>query len=219
VAEPLRLTGRSSSHFTRVAAIFAHELGLAFELEVAHELTATGAASYGGNPALKVPTLHVGAAQVFGAENICRRLVELAGRSADPRIVLSEHMRTDLLRNAQELVWHAMAAQVQLRMGLTLCGLPADNPFFTKAAAGRAGALAWLESRVDQALGQLPALRDISLLEVTLFCLIEHVQFRPTLPLEPYPRLHAFAAAFAQRDSARRTVFRLDPAPDAQDKP
>ena len=209
----LRLTGRSSSHFTRAAAIFAHELGVPFDLDVVHDLTALGAAAYGGNPALKVPTLHVGEAAHFGTENICRKLAEVAGRARDRRVVLPEHVTADVARNAQELVWHAMAAQVQLVVGVSFAGLPPGNVFFAKAEAGLRGALTWLEENVERALETLPAPRDVSVLEVTLFCLVEHIAFRPTVPLSGDSVLRSFAAGFASRASARRTVFRLDPAP------
>ena len=211
----LRLTGRSSSHFTRVARMFAHELNVPLEFAIVHDLTALEAATFDGNPALKLPTLHVGPSPLFGTENICRRLIELAGRTADPRIVLPEYVTADLGRNAQEMVWHAMAAQVQLRMGLALAKLSADNVFFTKIQAGMAGALTWLETHLDQALALLPASRDVSLFEVTLFCLLEHIAFSSTLPLDRYIRLLRFASAFGERESARRTSYRFDPRPDS----
>lgn len=211
---PLRLTGRSSSHFTRVAAIFAHELNIPFELEVVHDLVSRDAATFGGNPMLKVPTLHVGTSHVFGTENICRALVEHAGRSGDPRIVLADRITDAVVRSAQELVWSGMAAQVQLRMGIAVAKLPADNVFFVKAAAGLTGALSWLEERLDDVRGRLPSPRDLSLLEVTLFCLVEHIAFRPTVPLEPFPELREFAARFGERPAAARTPFRFDPDPE-----
>jgi glutathione S-transferase len=210
-AAPLQLTGRSSSHFTRVARMFADELGIPLKLQVVHDLMAVDAAAYGGNPALRVPALHVGPSLLIGTENICRRLVDLAGRRGDPRIVLAEHVTTDLGRTAQELVWQAMAVQVQLRIGLSVAGLPPDNVFFTKATASMTGALAWLDLHLDDVLASLPTPRDLSLFEVTLFCLVEHVVFRPTVPLDPYPRLRAFAATFGQHGSARRTPFFFDP--------
>lgn len=210
-APSVRLTGRSSSHFTRVAAMFAHELNIPFTLEVVHDLASVDAAAFGGNPMLKVPTLHVGATSVFGTENICRTLVEHAGRAGDPRIVLAEHTRDAVVRSAQELVWGGMSAQVQLRVGLAVANLPADNVFFVKAAAGLTGALQWLDERLDDVQKRLPAQREVSLLEVTLFCLIEHIVFRPTLPLEPFPELRAFAEKFGERASAQRTPFRFDP--------
>ncbi len=208
----LRLTGRSSSHFTRVAAIFAHELHLPFTLEVVPDLASLDAATYGGHPMLKIPTLHVGATRVFGTENICRTLVEQAGRAGDPRLVLAEHASDAVVRSAQELVWSGMSAQVQLRVGLAVAQLPADNVFFVKAAAGLTGAFTWLEGQLDDLRARLPAERELSLFEVTLFCLIEHVAFRPTVPLDPFPHLRAFAARFGVRASAQRTPFRFDPA-------
>ena len=211
---PLRFTGRSSSHFTRVAAIFAHELGLPFTLDVVYDLTRTDTEVYGGNPALKVPTLHLGESVLFGTENICRKLVEIAGRAGDARILLSEQLGDDLVRCAQELVWHTMSAQVQLRVGIKVCKLPADNPFFAKARAGMEHSLAWLDSRLNQFLGLLPAARDLSLLEVTLFCMYEHIAFLPTVSLEPYANLKGFVARFAGRESARRTPFHFDPVPE-----
>jgi glutathione S-transferase len=209
-APSLRLTGRSSSHFTRVAAMFAHELGLAFEAQIVEDLTSLDPTSYGGQPALKVPVLRVGEVSVFGTENICRKLAALAGRADDERVVLAEHVADDLVRNAQELVWHAMAAQVQLRMGIAVAQLPADNVFFAKAAASLGGAMAWLDEHLEEVLRRLPAPRDLSVLEVTLFCLVEHIAFRPTVDLAPYPALRTFARRFGERGSARRTVFRLD---------
>jgi glutathione S-transferase len=81
---------------------------------------------------LKIPTLHVGDDLLFGTDNICRRLAELAGRADDPRVILSHRVTSDLVRCAQELVWHAMAAQVQLALGVGLASLDAENAFFAK---------------------------------------------------------------------------------------
>ena len=209
----VRLFGRSSSHFTRVAAIFAHELAVPFQLEVVHEITSLDAAIYGGHPALKIPTLRAGASLVFGAENICRKLTGLAGRAGDPRVVFAEAITADTGRCAQELVWHAMAAQVQLVVGTVFARLPPDNVFFAKASAGLQGALAWLDDHVAEAFALLPADRDLSIFEVTLFSLVEHLSFRPTVDVERYQKLRRFAAAFALRDSARRTAFTFDPVP------
>jgi glutathione S-transferase len=214
-APVLRLSGRSSSHFTRVARMFAHELDVPIEFNVVHDLTSLDAATYGGHPALKLPTLHVGEGLLFGTDNICRKLAEVAGRADDPRVFLSHHTATDLVRNAQELVWHAMSVQVQLVVGVQIAQLPADSVFFKKARTGMLGALAWLEEHLQQVLEQLPTPRDISVFEVTLFCLVEHMVFRSTVALDPFPRLRDFATAFATRESARHTVFCFDPPPTA----
>jgi glutathione S-transferase len=209
----VELVGRSTSHFTRVATIFAHELGVPFELSIVRDLTSLDAPVYAGHPALKIPLLRVGESVVFGTENICRKLTELAGRAGDPRLIFPEHVTADAGRCAQELVWNAMATQVQLVVGTRLAGLPTDNVFFAKATLGLRGALLWLEERLGTVLPLLPAPRDLSIFEVTLFCLIEHLSFRPTVSIEPYATLRSFASTFAARVSAQRTPFRVDPEP------
>lgn len=225
-AEPaVRLTGRSSSHFTRVARIVAHELGVPVALDVVHDLASLDPARYGGHPGLKIPTLHVGGTPLFGTDNICRRLAELAGRADDPRIVLSHHVTADLARSAQELVWHAMAAQVQLVVGRML-GAPAEESLLlAKASAGLDGTLAWLDAHLAAVLAALPAPRELSVLEVTLFCLVDHLGFRATVPVDGHAQLRRFADAFGARTSARQTRYRFDPAPapapdpDPEDRP
>lgn len=207
----VRIIGRSSSHFTRVALIFAHELGVPFELLPIYDLTVVDPAVYAGNPALKLPTLLRAGSQVFGAENICRALVDLS--DGKKRIVWPEELRADVSRNAQEMVWHCMAAQVQLIFGTMVGKLPADNVYFSKGRTGFEGALRWLDENLSDALGALPSPRDLSLLEVTLFCLLEHLGFRGTLPIEPYPSLVRFTQEFAARPSAQRTAYRVDVPP------
>jgi glutathione S-transferase len=202
----LRLTGRSSSHFTRIVQMFAHELELPFEFEPVHHLMHLDPDVYGGHPGLKIPTLHVDGAPVYGTENICRKLVERAGR-AD--IVLFEHVRTDLARNAQELTWHSMSAQVQLVLGTVFAKPADDDRFFVKLRASLTGSLHWLDAHLDDALAELPP-RDFSLFEVALFCLVEHLAFRPTLPPLELPRLRRFVSDFGARPSAQRTPYRSD---------
>jgi glutathione S-transferase len=206
----VEIIGRSSSHFTRVVRIFAHELGVAAKLTPIHDLTALDAGSYAGNPALKLPSLRRNGSLLFGTQNICRALAELAVESR--RVVWPEDLRDDLSRNAQELVWHGMAAQVQIVTGTLLAGLPADNGYFVKGRQGFAGALRFLNENLQGALDALPA-RDLSSFEVTLFCLVDHVRFRETLSLEPYPALLAFTDAFAERPSASSTPYGFDAPP------
>lgn len=209
----VQLIGRSSSHFTRVAAIFARELEVPYELVVVHRLLSLDSTEYQGHPALKIPALRIDGSLLFGTENICRRLVELAGRGGDASIVLPEQTKADVVRNAQELVWHAMAAQVQLVLGGLTADSRADDRFFAKGRVGLEGALGWLDEHLDQALEALPTTRRLSLLEVALFCLFEHLEFRPTVPLEPYANLRRFAAAFSTRPSSQATPFCFDPRP------
>ena len=206
--ESVQIAGRSSSHYTRMALIFAHELRVPFELAPIYDITSVDAATFAGNPAMKLPSLRRGGSVLFGSENICRALAELS--DGKPRIVWPEELRGDVSRNAQELIATAMAMQVQLIYGVVINKLPADNTYFTKAKAGLEGAVRWLDTHLAEALAALPRERDLSLLEVTLFCLIEHIAFRTTLPLEPYPALLAFQRKFAERPSAKATPYRFD---------
>jgi hypothetical protein len=82
----LVLVGRSSSHFTRTARIFALELGVPHTFRPVLDITSTEPANYAGNPALKMPVLVDADGPLFGTENICR---ELARRShAGARVIL-----------------------------------------------------------------------------------------------------------------------------------
>lgn len=207
---PLTLIGRSSSHFTRVTRLFAHELGVPIELVPVRRLLATEPDAFGGNPALKLPSLRrPDGALLFGTENICRAIAAHAGDP--PGLVWPETIADDLVRNAHELTWHAMAAQVQLIVGTGPGDLPADHRMFVKIRRGLEGALGWLDHHLADAQGRLPPARRLSLLEVALFCLLEHLVFRPTLPALDYPALAAFAAGLAARPSAQATTFHFDP--------
>jgi hypothetical protein len=98
-------------------------------------------------------------------------------------------------------------------MGLIVAKLPADNPFFSKSRAGFEGALQWLNQNLEAVLKALPSPRTLSLFEVALFCLLEHLPFRGTLPTAPYPALEAFAKSFGQRASAMQTAYAYDNKP------
>lgn len=209
--EPLQIVGRSSSLFTRIPLIFAEELGVPYTLEPIYDMTALGPEVYAGNPALKLPILRTRTSVLFGAQNICRAIAEEAAspKRLDLSIIWPEDLRDDRSRNAQELVWHCSATQVQLVMGTLINGLPADNPFFAKARTGFENSLAWLDENHSACMAALPA-RDLSLFEVSLYCLIEHLVFRPTLAVDSFASLMAFSKAFGERPSARRMVYRFD---------
>ena len=207
----VQIVGRRSSMFTRMPLIFAEELGLPYELTPIYDMTELGPEVYAGNPALKLPILRTQGSELFGAHNICRAIAERADKPA--RIGWPEDLRDDLSRNAQELVWHCMTAQVQLIMGIAVGKLPADNVYFTKARAGLENSLRWLDSNVARALSSLPLPRDLSSFEVSLFCLVDHLVFRATVPVEPYPSLVSFAKEFSKKSSAQRTVYRFDTRP------
>src|SRR5690606_19813093 len=129
------------------------------------------------------PVLRDGDEVVFGAQNICRHIAAhaaAAGHAA--RIVWPGEVPGVLLRNAEELLAHGMSAQVQQVMGRHVAHLPPENPFFTKAQAGLRGSLRWLDEHLDSIRRRLPETRTLSYFEVALFCLLEHLEFRCTLP-------------------------------------
>jgi Glutathione S-transferase, N-terminal domain len=210
----LQLVGRRSSLFTRVALVFAEQLAVPCEFVPVLDMTLLSAETYAGNPALKLPVLRMGSDVLFGAQNICREFADRAEERATPakpaRIVWPEELRLDVSRNSQELVWHAMAAQVQLVMGTIVGDLPADDVHFLKTRAGLEGSLRWLDEQVEDALRVLPEPRDLSLFEVTLFCLVEHLEFRPTVAMQTYGSLLDFARQFARRPAAQRTAYAFD---------
>ncbi|WP_407353438.1 hypothetical protein [Luteimonas sp. R10] len=201
------LVGRSSSHFTRVARIFAAEMRVDCRFEVVPDLMATDAAAYGGNPALKLPILHDARGTWFGSLSISRQLVRQSG--APLRVAWPEDLDQPLAANAQELIAQAMATEVTLIMA-GLAGAAADDGYQAKLRNGLRNTLAWLEDNAAQAIAALPGERDLSYLEVTLFCLLTHLEFRDVLPLGPCPRLRGFRDRFEARASAATTAYRFD---------
>ena len=200
--------GRSSSHFTRVTRVFAEELQVPYKLEVVRDLLSTNPSDYGDNPALKVPVLKTGDATWFGALNICRELSHQSRSGA--RVVWPEDLATPLLANAQELIVHAMSAEVGLIMHKAAGGDARSNDQ-RKLVRGLLQALSWLDHHVEDAINDLAPERDLSYLEVTLYCLLEHLEFREVAKTNDYPSLRSFATAFGQRESAKKTTYRFDP--------
>jgi glutathione S-transferase len=199
----LVLVGRSSSSFTRVARVFAAEAGIAYELQVLRDLTSLDPNDYGGNPALKIPSLRTPEGDWYGALAVCRELVRRSSRPL--RVVWPEDFRDPLLSNTQELVLHAMATEVNLIM-TKLEGEPNQD----KRARSLTGTLAWLESHASAALVALPPDRTLSFLEVTLYCLVRHLDFRKVLPIAPYENLSSFSLGFESRESIRSSEFKFD---------
>lgn len=205
------LVGRRSSLFTRVPLFFSVALGLDFDFEVIPDMTRLSTEAYGGHPALKLPVLRIAGTTVYGAQNICRVLVEhVAAQGGTARVVWPEELPDILVRNAHELVAHCMTAQVQQVMGVQVAGLPPDNVFFEKNRSGLGNSLRWLDANLDAVLAALPRARHFSYLEVCLFCLLEHLRFRATVEWAGLPRLAAFAQDFARHPAALATEYRFD---------
>jgi len=77
-----RLVARHSSHMSRVALLFAGELGVDVEFSPVLDLMSTDRDDFGGNPSLKVPSLVRGDSRVFGALNVCRWLAKTSESEA-----------------------------------------------------------------------------------------------------------------------------------------
>ena len=202
----VRIVGRSSSSFTRIVRIFAAELGVPYELRVVPDLLSTKREDYGGNPALKLPVLEDARGTWFGALNICRQLSLASERPLS--VVWPEALHSPLVANAQELTAHALASEVALVMSTLGGGQGGLDQ--SKLRQSLLNVLAWLEQNVSSIRAELPAERDLSYLEVALFCLVTHLEFRDVLPLSPYPELADFCRTFAERPSARDTPYEFD---------
>lgn len=205
LVQPLRLIGRSSSLFTRVVTIFAHECQVPVTLQVVTNLLDTSAVNYGGNPALKLPNLITPDGVVFGSLNCCRGVLQWS--EAAPRILWPEHLQAPLAANVQELTLQAMSSEVSWIMS-TLGGV-GDSAYAAKLREGLIQTVKWLEETSSTVLHALPD-RDFSYWEVCLFCLVEHLEFRRVMSLDDYPFLRQFQEEWSQRASAQATPFRFD---------
>jgi glutathione S-transferase len=203
----VRIFGRSSSHFTRCVRIFAHELGVPYQLQPIFDLLSQERADYGGNPALKLPALETESGSWYGASNICRELSRRAQREVE--IVWPEDIRDSTAANAQELVLQGMSTEVTLVMS-ALGNAANTTPYEAKNRAGLENILIWLDEQLPHALGQLRTERALSFFEVTLFCFVTHLIFRSVLDTARFARLRAFCAQFEERESARSTAYKFD---------
>ncbi|PTL82152.1 glutathione S-transferase N-terminal domain-containing protein [Vitiosangium sp. GDMCC 1.1324] len=206
LARPV-IIGRSSSHFTRITRVFAAEMRVDYSFRVVRDLMSTDPGDYGGNPALKIPSLQTPRGVWFGALNVCRELWRQS--SLRPRVVWPEDLDEPVLANAQELVLQAMATEVSLIMG-KLAGPSDSHAHHTKMRNGLVNMMSWLEENARSALAALPPQRDLSFLEVSLFCLVTHLEFRDVLPIAPYAELNRFSQQFATRASISETPYRFD---------
>jgi glutathione S-transferase len=203
----LTLVGRSSSHFTRTARIFALELGVQHTFRPVFDITSLEAADYAGNPALKVPILVDDDGPLFGTENICHDLVRRSGQSS--HVVMRGGVRDRVVANAEELTLHVMSAEVSLIMAKVAGDARLAPP---KVSRSIENSLRHLDANVDAMLAALPADRALSFVEVALFCVLTHLPFREVMDVAPWARLGDFSRRFGERDSARRTEYRFDAA-------
>lgn len=200
----LVLQGRSSSHFTRVARIFALELEVPHTFRVVLDITSLDTAGYADNPALKVPVLIDEQGSLFGTENICRELARRSSKAA--RCVLRGASNDRLIANTEELVLHVMSAEVNI----IVAKLAGNAVVPAKVTSSIENSLDYLDDRLEALLARLPADRSISFVEVALFCVVTHLPFREVLDTSRWKRLAAFVEHFGERASARATEYRFD---------
>jgi glutathione S-transferase len=191
------LVGRSSSHYTRVARMFALELEVAHTFRPVFDLTVVDETSYAGNPALKIPILVDDRGPLFGTENICRALAK--GQAG---VILRGDVDDRLIANFEELTLHAMAADVAVAMARMT-----KTTTHAKLVPSLTNCVQYLETHVDALLLALPP-RRISFVEVALFCLVRHLPWREIMDVGPH--LAAFADVYGVRTSARDTEYRFD---------
>jgi glutathione S-transferase len=204
---PLVLVGRSSSVFTRVARVFAAELDVAYRYQIVPDLMSSDVEDYGGNPALKLPSLRTPHALWFGSLNICRELARWSNGNLD--IVWPEQLTAPLLANAQELVLQALSTEVSLIMS-KISDVSQQRPHQLKMLHSLRNVMSWLDLHAQDLLAALPEQRHLSYLEVTLFCLLTHLEFREVVPVAPYAALDEFRQRFAQRPACAESAFRFD---------
>lgn len=201
----LTVIGRSSSHFTRTARMFALELGVPFTFQPVFDLTSLDRAVYADNPALKVPILVDEDGPLFGTENICRELVRRSAKATT--VVLRGDVRDRVVVNAEELALHVMSSEVALIMAKIAGEAPPP-----KVVRSIENSLGFLDDHVEAVLAALPAERTLSFVEVTLFCVVTHLPWREVMDVARWTRLGEFCRRFGERESARATEYRFDAA-------
>jgi glutathione S-transferase len=202
----IELVGRSSSHFTRVARMFALELGVPHRFRPVFDLAATDPGAYADNPALKLPILVDEQGSLFGTENICRALV---GRSslAAAKVVLRGDVPHRIVANVEELTLHVMSSEVSLIMAKAAGAGHLAPP---KVAPSLHHSLRYLDANFHAAVEALPKERAVSFFEVALFCVVTHLEFREVADTSSFVRLREFCRRFSERPSAQATPYRFD---------
>jgi glutathione S-transferase len=201
----LVLVGRSSSHFTRTARIFAIELGVPHTFRPVFDILSLDQATFADNPALKVPILVDEKGSLFGTENICRELVRRSEKRA--KVVMRGDTSDRLAANMEEATLHVMSSAVML----ITAKLHGDTrPAPPKTLRSIENCLRYLDENVEALLAALPNDRVLSFVEVTLYCTVTHLPFREIVEVDAWRRLGDFCKRFGEREGARSTEYHFD---------
>jgi glutathione S-transferase len=191
----MKLHGTPLSHFTRKIRILLDELEVPFEMVWTPGVLADGAAAYGDNPLMRIPTLVDGATTIVDSDHIARYLV---GRfDPDDRFGVRSERVADLNRLA--VTSGVMANEVVLilarRGGLEdLDGVA----YFRKLFAAIASGLAWL----DQHVREEP---ELDYRDIALIAMWQHLVHYKLVDLSAYSQIAERVARFAERPSIAST--------------
>lgn len=192
----MKLHGTPLSHFTRKIRILLEELDVPFEMVWTPGVLADGAAAYGGNALMRIPTLVDGALTIIDSDHIARYLV---GRfDPEDRFGVRSERVDDMNRLA--VTSGVMANEVVLilarRSGLEdLEGVA----YFRKLFAAIASGLAWLDANLREE-------PDLDYRDIALISMWQHLTHYKLVDLAPYARIAARVAQFADRPSIASTA-------------
>lgn len=194
----LRLIGTTLSHFTRKVRIVLHELGIPFQFEVVSGLLQTDAASYGGNPLLRVPTLIDGAQWVIESDHIARHLVRTRAPH-DPLAVMTSSVEAlNRLAAINGVMGHEVTWILAERAGMQDA---LSHGYFQKIVQSMRTTLAWLDQ------GTKPQRAGFDYGDIALVCLWQHLTHYAMLPgLQDFPRIAQRVAQLADRPSVASTT-------------
>jgi glutathione S-transferase len=192
----MKLHGTPLSHFTRKIRILAAELAIPLDFVRERTVMSTSPGAYANNPLLRVPALVDGDVTVIESDHIARYLV--ARHDPADRLGVRSEAVEDLNRLA--VINGVMANEVTpiltRRGGLDITGIA----YFDKLFASIDSGLAWLDARSD------PDAPGFDYRDLALVCAWQHLAHYGLRPLEPYRRLAARVARFADRPSVASTA-------------
>ena len=148
-----------------------------------------------GNPALKLPVLKLEDGSWFGQLNACRALARRVDRR--PAIVWPEQLagrNAPTHRSSCSRAWQR--GESDHRRALAFCSRRSRD----EGTRQPGGQRRLLDEHLDAALSELPAGRDLSFFETTLFCFITHLQFREVMQIDRHQNLLSFCAKFGDRE-------------------
>ncbi len=192
-----RLYGTPLSHFTRKVRALLAELEIEHEMVWAPSVLAAQPATFGDNPLMRVPCLHLDGAVVIESDHIARVLVQ--SYDPDDRLGVRSERIEDLNRLgvANGVMDNEVVLLLAKRSGLTDWE---GVDYFRKLLSGIEGGLAWLDAHTDEG-------GPLRYADLAIACAWDHVR-RFDLVREParFVRLTARLGRFADRPSLRETA-------------